>query len=70
MKEKTQKNNKLGCKAQGAIEYLLLIAAAVVVVAVVISAMVGLVSTGGGQADKANADYNGQVNDLDGLKRN
>ncbi len=56
-------------KAQGAIEYLLLIAAAVVVVAVVITMMIGLLSTGGTQADAANSDYNGQLNDLNKLKR-
>jgi uncharacterized protein (UPF0333 family) len=56
-------------KAQGAIEYLLIIGAAVLVVAIVISVMVGMVSTGGSQTAKANSDYNGQVRDLNSLKR-
>ncbi|MFA6064339.1 MAG: class III signal peptide-containing protein [archaeon] len=56
-------------RAQGAIEYLLLIAAAVVVVAVVVGMMIGLLTTGGDQATNAGSDYNGQLNDLNKLKR-
>jgi len=40
-------------KAQGAIEYLLIIAAAVLVVAIVIIAVTGVLSGGTGQGDEA-----------------
>jgi len=42
-------------KAQGAIEYLLIIAAAIIVVAIVIVAMTGLMGTGQGNIDTAGA---------------
>ncbi len=45
-------------KAQGAIEYLLIIAAAILVVAIVILAVTGALSGGQTQGDSAIADQN------------
>jgi|GEM_PF-1725428 len=56
-------------RAQGAIEYLLIIGAAIVVVAVVIAALTGTMTEGRSQGDQANTDYNKQVTDLNKLKR-
>jgi hypothetical protein len=56
-------------RAQGAIEYLLIIAASVVIVAIVIVAMTGTITAGKNQGDQANSDYNSQLNDLNKLKR-
>ncbi|VVB75657.1 Uncharacterised protein [uncultured archaeon] len=56
-------------KAQGAIEYLLIIGAAIVVVAVVIAALTGTLTAGKQQGNLGNADYNKQVSDLNSLIR-
>jgi len=56
-------------KAQGAIEYLLIIGAAILVVAIVIAAMSGIIQSGGEQNDGAVNDYNSSLNDLNALKR-
>jgi len=56
-------------KAQGAIEYLLIIGAAVVVVAIVIAALTGTMTAGKQQGTQANTDYNKQVSDLNALRK-
>ena len=57
-------------KAQGAIEYLLIIAAAILVVAIVILAVTGALSGGLGQGDQAVTDQNDAFNDLNSLLDN
>ncbi|MFA5125571.1 MAG: class III signal peptide-containing protein [archaeon] len=56
-------------KAQGAIEYLLIIGAAILVVAIVIVAMTGIVGTGQQTGTSATGDYNSQLGDLNSLKQ-
>ncbi len=51
-------------RAQGAIEYLLILGAAILVVAIVIVAMTGIVQQGQGQNDTAMNDQNKLFNDL------
>lgn len=55
-------------KAQGAIEYLLIIAAAILVVAIVILAVTGALSGGQDQGDAAITDQNDAYNALDDLQ--
>ena len=57
-----------GKKAQGAIEYLLIIAAAIVIVAIVISVMGNGITQGRTQGATAQADRNTQMIKLDCLK--
>jgi len=54
-------------KAQGAIEYLLIIGAAILVVAIVIVAMTGIVGSGKNAGTGATSDYNKDINALKGL---
>ncbi|HNV01009.1 MAG TPA: class III signal peptide-containing protein [archaeon] len=54
-------------RAQGAIEYLLIIGAAILVVAVVIVALTGVLSS---QDDVSTGDYNNEMNDLNCLRDN
>jgi uncharacterized protein (UPF0333 family) len=56
-------------KAQGAIEYLLLIGAAVLVVTIVVIAMTTMMITGKQQGEQGATDFNKQLNDLNKLKR-
>jgi hypothetical protein len=56
-------------KAQGAIEYLLIIGAAILVVAIVIVAMTGIIGAGQQQGTSATGDYNSQLGDLNKLKQ-
>ncbi len=56
-------------KAQGAIEYLLIIGAAIVVVVVVIVALTGTMTAGKQQGTQGNIDYNKQVSDLNKLRK-
>lgn len=53
-------------KAQGAIEYLLIIGAAILVVAIVIIAITSVVGTGKGNV--TSGDYNKGITDLNKLK--
>ena len=55
-------------KAQGAIEYLLLLAAAIVIVAIVIVAMTGGLSQAQDQGKQANNDKNTQMTKLNCVK--
>jgi len=55
-------------KAQGAIEYLLIIGAAILVVAIVIVAMTGIVGSGKTSGTQGATDYNSKLKDLNGLK--
>ena len=55
-------------KAQGAIEYLLIIAAAILVVSIVILAVTGALGSGQDQGDQAVLDQNGAFNDLNALQ--
>ena len=55
-------------KAQGAIEYLLIIAAAILVVAIVILAVTGALGSGQDQGDQAVLDLNGAFDDLNALQ--
>ena len=57
-------------KAQGAIEYLLIIAAAILVVAIVILAVTGALSGGQDQGTQAVGDQNDAFNDLNDLVAN
>ena len=56
-------------KAQGAIEYLLIIGAAVLVVAIVITVVISMLQQGKVQGGQANNDYNSQMTDLNQLKK-
>ena len=59
--------NNMEEKAQGAIEYLLIIAAAILVVAIVILAVTGALSGGQDQGNQAVGDQNDAFNDLNDL---
>ena len=54
-------------KAQGALEYLLLIAGAVLVAAIVIVLLSGLATTGQTQAESAEGTLNKALDDLEAL---
>ena len=54
-------------RAQGAIEYLLIIAAAVLVVAIVVMTMTQIVQKGTTQNDNAGTSYDDQVSGLNDL---
>jgi uncharacterized protein (UPF0333 family) len=55
-------------KAQGAIEYLLIIGAAILVVAIVIIAVTSVLSQGKAQTTGGAGDANSAFNDLNSLK--
>lgn len=57
-------------KAQGAIEYLLIIGAAILVVAIVILLMTGIISGGNDQAIDANTALNENFDSLENLTEN
>jgi len=57
------------CRAQGAIEYLLIIGAAILVVAVVIMALTGALGFAKADSNTARTDYSDAVNDLNKLKK-
>ncbi len=52
----------MDCKAQGALEYLLLIGGAILIAAVVIVVLTGL--AGPGMTNNAEAEYNKRYNEL------
>lgn len=55
-------------RAQGAIEYLLIIGAAILVVAVVIVALTGVLGSGRGSTEGSTGDYNNEMGDLNDLR--
>lgn len=55
-------------KAQGAIEYLLIIGAAILVVAVVVVALTGVLTSGRGSSTETTGDYNSSLDDLNALR--
>ncbi|NMA44431.1 MAG: class III signal peptide-containing protein [Candidatus Diapherotrites archaeon] len=55
-------------RAQGAIEYLLIIGAAILVVAVVIVALTGVLQSGKNSAVGSKQDYNEELEDLNKLR--
>jgi hypothetical protein len=56
-------------KAQGAIEYLLIISAAIIIVAIVIASMVNTIQMGENQGNAAASGYNSKLTDLDKMKK-
>jgi len=56
-------------KAQGAIEYLLIISAAIIIVAIVIASMVNTIQLGENQGNAATSGYNSKLTDLDKMKK-
>ncbi len=62
--------SKMEQKAQGAIEYLLIIGAAILVVAIVILAVTGVLGGGQDQTTQGQQDVNSAFGDLNALKGN
>jgi len=56
-------------KAQGAIEYLLIIGAAILVVAVVVVALTGVLTSGKNASTKTTSDYNDELKDMNKLRK-